>query len=55
MVERLALSVDEVAERLGVHPSFVRRLIEQGRIPAVRLGRRVLVPVEGLQEVLRGA
>lgn len=53
--DRLALSVAETAAYLGVHPSFVRRLIEQGRLPSVRLGRRVLVPVEGLNEVLRGA
>ena len=51
--DRLTLSVAEVAERLGVHPSFVRRLIQDGRIPSVRLGRRVLVPVRGLEEVLR--
>ena len=51
---RGALSVDETAAYLGVHASFVRRLIDQGRLPSVRLGRRVLVPVEGLQEVLRG-
>jgi excisionase family DNA binding protein len=32
-------SVREVAERLGVHPETIRRLIHDGRLEAVRVGR----------------
>jgi excisionase family DNA binding protein len=32
-------SVREVAELLGVHPETIRRLIHDGRVGAVRVGR----------------
>lgn len=32
-------SVRQVADRLGVHPETVRRLIHDGRLEAVRVGR----------------
>jgi excisionase family DNA binding protein len=32
-------SVRQVAEQLGVHPETVRRLIHDGRLVAVRVGR----------------
>jgi excisionase family DNA binding protein len=38
--ERL-LDADEVAERLGVNPRFVRRLVEERRIPFCKLGKFV--------------
>ena len=34
------LTVDEVAERLGTSPRFVRRLISERRIVFVRMGRK---------------
>lgn len=39
---RELLSTDEIAERLRVHVSTVRAWIRDGRIPAVRLGPRLL-------------
>lgn len=35
------LSVPEAAERLGVTPRFVRRLVAERRIPYLKLGRHV--------------
>ena len=32
-------SVRDVADRLGVHPETIRRLIHDGRLEAVRVGR----------------
>jgi excisionase family DNA binding protein len=32
-------SVREVADQLGVHPETIRRLIHEGRLDAVRVGR----------------
>ena len=33
------LTVRDVASRLGVHPETIRRLIHDGRLEAVRVGR----------------
>lgn len=49
---RLALSVEEAAECLGVGRSAMYEAIKVGRVPVVRFGRRVLVPVHGLQQWL---
>ncbi len=35
------LSVPEAAERLGVTPRFIRRLVAERRIPYLKLGRHV--------------
>jgi len=35
------LDVNQVAERLGVSPRFVRRLIDERRIPFCKLGKFV--------------
>lgn len=37
------MTVEEVAERLGTSPRFVRRLIAERRIGFTRLGRKVRV------------
>lgn len=37
------LTVAEVAGRLRVYPSTVRRLIKAGRLPAIRVGRSIRV------------
>lgn len=34
------LTVEEVAELLQVHPDSVRRMMRQGRLPAVKVGWR---------------
>jgi excisionase family DNA binding protein len=39
-------SVRQVADRLGVHPETVRRLIHDGRLDAVRVGR--VLRVDGM-------
>ena len=38
-IEPELFSVREVADRLGVHPETIRRLIHEGRMDAVRVGR----------------
>jgi excisionase family DNA binding protein len=45
-------SVREVADRLGVHPETVRRLIHEGRLDAVRIGRVLRVDSGSLQGFL---
>jgi excisionase family DNA binding protein len=46
-VERM-LKVEEVAERLSLPASQVRRLIKLGSLPAIRIGRRLRVSEEAL-------
>jgi excisionase family DNA binding protein len=45
-------SVRDVASRLGVHPETVRRLIHDGRLDAVRVGRVLRVHSESLHGFL---
>jgi excisionase family DNA binding protein len=45
-------SVREVADRLGVHPETIRRLIHDGRLDAVRVGRVLRVDAAALEGFL---
>jgi excisionase family DNA binding protein len=47
---KLALSVQEVADALGIGRSLAWRLVNDQTLPSFRLGRRVLVPRASLQE-----
>lgn len=48
--DKLMLRPDEVAELLGLSRAMVYRLLRQGELPCVRLGRAVRVPVDRLHE-----
>ena len=50
--KRLAVGVYEAAKLLGVSPFTVRNYIASGKIRAIRVGRRVLVPMEVLEKVI---
>ena len=52
--EVLAMSKLEAARMLGVSVRTVDRLIALKHLPVRRLGRRVLIPRNGLQNLLRG-
>jgi len=45
---KLALSCAEAAEQLGVSEWTVRRLVRDGKLPSLRIERRVLIPATGL-------
>jgi excisionase family DNA binding protein len=47
--ERLLLTVEEAARRLGIGRSLAWRLVRSGELPSVRLGRLVRVPERKLQ------
>ncbi len=51
---RLALSVAEVAALLGLSTRHVWSQVKAGAIPSIRSGRRVLIPMAGLERLLRG-
>ena len=52
--EALAMSEVDAARMLGVSLRTVDRLIALKHLPVRRLGRRVLIPRNGLQNLLRG-
>jgi excisionase family DNA binding protein len=43
-----AMTVAEAARRLGVSPRTVQRQVAAGKIPALRLGRTVRIPVDAV-------
>lgn len=49
-----ALSVEEVAEALGVHRNTISAMLHDGSIRAVKVGRTWKVPVAALEEFLSG-
>jgi len=42
--------VDEVSRRLNIHPESVRRLIRQGKLPAIKFGNKWLVEAAILEQ-----
>ncbi len=49
---RLTLTVEEAARALGLGRSTTYKLVKEGKIPTVRLGGRILVPVHRLSEMV---
>ncbi len=50
MPERLAVSVSEAAEMLGVGQATLYQYVRAGLIPHVRIGRRIVIPLKALEE-----
>lgn len=51
--DRLALTIPECAQTLGLNEKTVRNRIYAGELPATRMGRSVVVLVEALRVYLR--
>jgi excisionase family DNA binding protein len=47
-----AMNVDELAERLGIIRPKAYELVKRRDFPAIQLGRRVIIPVEPFREWL---
>ena len=54
-LERRILSVDETAEILGVGRATAYGAIRRGELPAVRIGRRLVVPGVAIARLLEEA
>ena len=52
---RLALSVEEAANLLGISRSLAYELAARGELPVLRLGRRIVVPRAALERLLDAA
>lgn len=42
--------VNQVSKRLGIHPESVRRLIRDGKLPAIKFGNKWLVEKSLLEQ-----
>ena len=49
---RVLISVTEAARAIGVSRSFAYELVASGHLISVRLGRRVLVPVSAIDDLV---
>jgi excisionase family DNA binding protein len=49
---RLALTVDEVAYLLNISRGLAYELVARGELPAIRLGRRIVIPRVAMEELL---
>lgn len=47
--ENRCLTVKEAAERLNIHWSTTYRLVKDGKLGAIHIGRAVRIPVESLE------
>lgn len=50
--EKLTLTVDEAAKILGIGRQLAYDRVKTGEIPAIKIGRRLLVPKKALEKLL---
>lgn len=50
-----ALTVEQVAKQLQVHPTTIHKLIKTGQLKGIRVGRLWRVPMEALEEYLKNS
>jgi excisionase family DNA binding protein len=53
--DRVTITVDEAARLLGISRTLAFKAVRSGEIPAIRVRRRILVPVVRLNRLLLGA
>ena len=54
MIEKMAYSISETADSIGLHKNTVYKLVQSGRLPAVKLGRKILISKLELSAWLAG-
>ena len=52
---RLTVRVEEAARLLGISRGLAYELVNRGELPALRLGRRLVVPISALEDLVAGA
>ena len=53
--ERLTLTVEETAKKLGIGRQLAYDKVKTGEIPSITIGRRILVPRRALERMLEGS
>ena len=53
-MEKCTMTPDELAEYLGIGTSSAYKLIGEGQFTTVRVGRRILIPVQNVNRWLDG-
>jgi excisionase family DNA binding protein len=53
--ERLTMSVPEAARALGISRGHAFAMVHSGELPSLRLGKRLLVPVDALRRMVNAA
>lgn len=51
MMNTTYLTTKQASERLALHQESVRRLCRSGKIPAIRIGKRLRIPVAELEAI----
>ena len=51
-IERVTVSVDEAAAMLGISRTSAYEYIRTGHLPAIRMGRRLLIPLKAIGDLL---
>ena len=53
MIEKSTMSVQELAQQMGISLPKAYELVKEPGFPTIRIGTRILIPVEGFQTWLR--
>lgn len=49
----LTVSVESATVLLGVGESLIRKMIQEKKLPVLRLGRRILIPRSAIEEMVK--
>jgi len=53
MIEKSTMSVQELARQMGISLPKAYELVKEPGFPTIRIGTRILIPVEGFRDWLR--
>ena len=51
----LTLTVEQAGRLLGISRGLAYELVRRGEIPSIRLGKRILIPAQAIDDLLTGA
>ena len=49
---KIALSIEEAADYTGIGRNTLRNLVEWGKLPVLKVGRKVLIKIDILEKVM---
>lgn len=52
-IKQKLLRIPEVAKRLGLKESTIRKMVFERRLPTVRIGRTVTIPEDFIERMIR--